>query len=229
VTDTPFAEYPKIETLYDRDERHRVIVGKVRMPEVALIREWHVSEKIDGTNLRVCFGAGSALSFKGRTDTSQLPAALFDVLKVIFTEAKLAEIFPDQKVEITLFGEAYGRDIQDGRNYRPTYGVRLFDVKVGQWWLEPENIADVALKVGVRTVPALGVVAGDRLPTTIADLQAIVSSSHVAIEDGGLGCRAEGIVARTVPGLFCRTGERLMWKLKFKDFPRTQGTQEAKP
>ena len=40
----------------------------------------------------------------------------------------------------------------------------------------------------------------------------------VAKEEGDESHRAEGVVARTTPLLFTRKGQRLMWKLKVKDF-----------
>lgn len=49
-------EYPKIETLFDRDEvTHKVIVGKWRLPEFEYLQNnnWSFTEKIDGTNVRV--------------------------------------------------------------------------------------------------------------------------------------------------------------------------------
>jgi len=46
--------YPKIETLFKRDETFRV-TDKLRLPEFALVREWLVTEKVDGTNIRVVY------------------------------------------------------------------------------------------------------------------------------------------------------------------------------
>lgn len=115
-----------------------------------------------------------------------------------------------------LFGEGYGTKIQNGGGYRDGVAFRLFDVKVGAWWLEPDALMDVAEKLNIRTAPYLGVV--ESLPRSRDDLADILGRSIVAAQDGGAGIQPEGIVARTVPSLFTRKSERLMWKLKFKDF-----------
>ena len=49
-------EYPKIESLYDRDETtHRFKIGEFRCPEFEYLYEnmWSATEKVDGTNIRV--------------------------------------------------------------------------------------------------------------------------------------------------------------------------------
>ena len=46
-------EYPKIETLFNRDEKFKVVEGDYRLPEFENIKQWDVTEKIDGTNVRV--------------------------------------------------------------------------------------------------------------------------------------------------------------------------------
>ncbi|GAF90713.1 unnamed protein product, partial [marine sediment metagenome] len=50
-----------------------------------------------------------------------------------------------------------------------------------------------------------------RLPSTVAQREG--GKEHYPIE---------GIVARTKPLLFTRRGDRLIWKLKVKDFPKEE-------
>ncbi len=214
-------EYPKIETLYQRDKATgKVITSQLRLPEFGNIRRWQITEKIDGTNVRVGLLPGGVVTHSGRTENAQIPAKLLDYLQETFTLDKLQPVFaesPDS--EVILFGEGYGERIHGGGAYRQGISFRLFDVLVGQWWLEPEAIADVAAKLGILTVPVLGEI--DFLPNCADELAKWLGhagNSTVAIQDGGRGVRAEGIVARTVPMLFTRRGQRLMWKLKFQDF-----------
>jgi len=210
-------EYPKIETLYDRDtSTFKVNPEKIRMPEFEIIKKWHVTEKIDGTNVRVAWLIEEKrLVFGGRTDNAQMPVQLISYLQDTFKP----EMFMDFDADVTLFGEGYGEKIQKGGgNYRRGVSFRLFDVLIGKWWLEPDSIANVADRIGICTAPVLGVI--ESLPTTIVDLVNIVGEhSRTAMLDGGAGLRPEGIVARSMPLLFCRNGGRVMWKLKFKDFP----------
>jgi hypothetical protein len=65
------------------------------------------------------------------------------------------------------------------------------------------------------------------IPTSAEELARIVDTSCVSPEDGGPGKRAEGIVARAEPLLLTRRGERLLWKLKFRDFPSVAPTQHV--
>ncbi len=213
-----FIEYPKIETLYNREEKtHFVIPSAVRWPEFLLVNRWHITEKVDGTNIRIGYTPENGVLLGGRTAAAQLPACLVGYLNTTFTVDKMAAIFPDA-TNVILFGEGYGPKIQKGGgNYRADASFRLFDVLVGDLWLTRESVEDIAEKLGVRTVPSLGYTCC--LPSSAADLACLITDSQVAREDGGAGCRAEGIVARTEPLLLNRRGQRLMWKLKFRDFP----------
>lgn len=210
-------EYPKIETLYDRDkETFTVIPGAFRWPEFANVCTWLVTEKIDGTNVRVNFD-GERVSFGGRTDRAQMPVPLLDMLMRTFTVERMRAALPDGG---TLYGEGYGPKIQKGGgNYRPDPGFRLFDVKVGEWWLRWEDVKAVAHKLGIDTVPMLFDLRHDGLPRSESDLRADIRESIVARQENDLGgFEAEGIVARAYPELCDRRGRRLMWKLKFSDF-----------
>lgn len=214
----------------------KVIPGKIRLPEFELPSRWLVTEKIDGTNVRVILDPegrkvdapegpdfwmyAPSVRFSGRTDAAQTPAKLLAVLQEMFLVEKVAAAFdPDTKA--ILFGEGYGPGIQKfGGNYRSTPGFRLFDVVVfgangRPWWLEWENVADIAEKLGIQTVPVL------YRDLTLEDLkydEVIELPSAVAWYEGIKGWVQEGVVARTVPLLFTRNGQRVMWKLKGRDF-----------
>jgi hypothetical protein len=153
-------EYPKIETLFDRDpDTHRVKLGAYRLPEFALpaSNAWVFTEKVDGTNVRVVFEtaclsccggwepphdgecprcSGSKLdqrvTFGGRTDNAQMPTFLLTRLLELFTLDKMVVAFPDEDVvRVVLYGEGYGARIQkSGGNYRPDVDFRLFDALI---------------------------------------------------------------------------------------------------
>lgn len=229
-------EYPKIETLYNRDEATHCLpkhgYERVRrQQEFALPNRWLITEKIDGTNIRVSFstkvdasvaGDSSFVGFGGRTDAAQVPPFLLAHLQETFTREKLVACF-DPDTQGILFGEGYGARIQKaGGNYRPDASFRLFDVVVlsedGRvWWLDWHNVEDVARKLGIETVPVIFHAA------TLADAVWVVEGENFhsrvsLVENNGLVTNAEGVVARTDPLLFDRRGHRLMWKLKGRDF-----------
>jgi hypothetical protein len=220
-----FPKYPKIETLFDRDmETHKVIEGRLRRPEFGLINQWHVTEKIDGTNVRVYWRpAGPELRFGGRTDNAQMPTFLLEHLQDTFTVKKMGAAFESLgEASVVLFGEGYGGKIQKGGNYRPNASFRLFDVLVlppdgrGGIWLFQEAVLEVALKLGINIAPTIEEV------SSTADIVELVRKgmpSIVAVmEASNLDFRAEGIVARSPHGILDRMGRRIMWKLKTKDF-----------
>ena len=205
-------EYPKIETLFDRDEKFKVIEGALRLPEFAIPKTWLVTEKIDGTNVRVAWD-GEAVRYHGRTDNAQMPTFLLTYLQDTFTAEKLATAFPEA-TDVWLYGEGYGAKIQSGGNYRPNAAVRLFDVRVGAWWLNWANVVDVAQKLGIENAPVINACADlSQIAPIVRNLASIVAQF-----DSGQESDAEGVVCRTDPLLFTRKGERLMFKLKARDF-----------
>lgn len=212
-------EYPKIETLYDRNPENmkHILWDQYRLPEFSLVNQWLVTEKIDGTNVRVHFDAGDrVVRIGGRTDAAQMPLELYQVIDDMFPIGLFEAAFDDDVTEVTLYGEGYGPKIQSGGWYRDTPGFRLFDVKVGEWWLNWDSVVDVAEKMNVSTVPCLA-----RRATTHGALTLVKSLSVTAgLESGKTERRMhEGIVCRTDPLLFTRQGKRLMWKLKGRDLP----------
>jgi hypothetical protein len=208
-------EYPKIETLYDRDlKTFKVITDHVRCPEFDIVNRWYVTEKIDGTNVRVFWDAANKeVRFGGRTDNAQMPVFLLEHLRSTFTVDRLSFFESD----MILYGEGYGAKIQKGGgNYRTGVSFRLFDVLIGKWWLEPYSVEEIAMQLDISTAPALGIIS--YLPRCISDLNSLVEHSIVAAQENAMTVQAEGIVARSYPLLFTRSGKRVMWKLKFKDF-----------
>jgi hypothetical protein len=205
-------EYPKIQTLFDRDPKtFRVIEGGFRLPEFGIIAPsaWIYTEKIDGTNIRIGWN-GTEVAIGGRTATAQIPADLVAYLVRTFTPDGFRAAFPDSS-DVTLFGEGYGPGIQKGGgNYRDTKGLILFDVKAGDWWLNYDDVCDVAGKLGVPAVPAL----------PLGTIQCAVGSVRNGLPSSSSSRPrlAEGIVARTNPIVLRRDGSLLIWKLKTFDF-----------
>ena len=220
-------KYPKIETLYNRNlETFKVTTG-LRLPEFGVIHHWLVTEKIDGTNVRVILDplqlGYNEVEIRGRTDNAQFNPRVLKTLQDMFPAERVRAAFVacsnGEWPIVILYGEAYGEKIQKGGKYRKGQSFRLFDVRVGDWWLNWSDVCDVARKLGISTVPTFPLLAKP-LPTTKEHLAEIIPGSVVAYLELGIGgVQAEGVVARTNPLLFTRRGDRVMWKLKFKDFP----------
>jgi len=218
-------EYPKIDTLFERDSSFIVDPNKLKRSVLGTIKEWDVTEKIDGTNIRVMFTpeqdaggglapnlVGPSVDFNGRTNNAQLPGDLVQYLVKTFPPEKFFNLFQSP---IILYGEGYGGKIQSpmGNLYRPdgTKSFILFDVLVdGKWWLNTEQVREVAGNLGIDCVPYMGRMS----------LDAIVESVRLGF-NSALGNRdfpSEGIVARPIDTLFDKRHERVIIKLKTKDF-----------
>jgi hypothetical protein len=217
-------EYPKIETLYNRDGKY-VNIGALRKSEFAIIKRWSVTEKLNGQNSRITLFYNGEVQYGGKTDKAELRPEVIDNLKKIFPPELLQRILwiPDKKrpKSATIYGESYGPKTSAGSGiYRKDIGFRLFDCLIegidGSWWLERINIEDIANKLGIRCVPIIGYI--DYLPSTVQQLIDILGESVVAREEGGIKVIPEGIVARSEPLIYDKKGDRIIWKLKIKDF-----------
>lgn len=208
-----FAEYPKIDTLFERDATFRVDITQLKKPVLETISIWDVTEKIDGTNIRVMLSEAGDLMFGGRSDNAQIPADLVQHLMRTFKAEDLKRVFwiDGKATSAVLFGEGYGAGIQKGGSYRSDKSFILFDVLVdGKWWLDREAVNDVAEKLGVDVVPYLG-------RMTLTEIVQQVATPFPSKIGTGM---AEGIVARPIEPLFDRKGARVIIKLKTKDFQK---------
>jgi len=234
--------YPKIETLFNRSkEDFKVLEDSIRREEFLIPKYWQVTEKIDGTNIRIIFMRDCPVIIKGRTDRAQIPVFLKEYLQRVFTYSCLNNVFKDLDLnkKVIIYGEGYGTTINKkgkriwiGRKYRSEgAGFRLFDIWIGPadatsfksgWWLKTKDRLDISSRLGVPHVPILS------RKMTINEIVRFVKKEGLSptslLENGG--CFMEGIVARTEPLLLMRNGERLMFKLKHSDFRREENDSE---
>lgn len=220
-------EYPKIDTLYNRDDRHFVDIRKLRRPEFDIIKVWFLTEKIHGINTRITLFDTGKVEYGGKTDTAKILPELLEYLKRTFPpEVLKAALWLPNKTPpkvATIYGEGYGPRMGPGSGiYRKDVSFRLFDCLIegvdGSWWLERANLEDVARKLRIKCVPIIGYI--NDLPETAQDLYLLLSESVVAREESETGVLPEGIVAKTDPLVYGKKGNRLMWKLKMKDFKK---------
>ena len=209
-------EYTKIQTAFKRDGRKVIVPGDWTLPEFAYLADkaWTWTEKVDGTNIRLHWD-GSKVTIGGRTDNAQVPASLVAALGPLTDPGLWHGIFPDAD-DVTVYGEGYGAKIQSGGMYRPDQALIVFDVLVGRWWLADEDIADVARKLGLDVVPSYGELSLEEAWRAITEGR-VVSRWENA--------RAEGLVGRTAVPLFTRAGDRLIVKMKVKDWADYQRRQ----
>jgi ATP-dependent RNA circularization protein (DNA/RNA ligase family) len=207
-------EYHKIDTLFERDPATFVVdPTRLKTSVLGTIREWDVTEKIDGTNIRVMLSAAGEVSFGGRTDAAQIPADLIQHLIRTFQQDAMKTALwlnPDEPVDAVLYGEGYGPGIQKGGGlYRADKAFILYDVLIsGQWWLNREAVDEIAGKLGIETVPYIGRMTLEQIVETVRE--PFASKLGTA--------QAEGVVARPIETLFDKRMKRIIIKLKTKDF-----------
>lgn len=205
-------EYPKIQSVFKRDRKtHKFIEGKFTCSEFEYLKDnqWEFTEKVDGTNCRVDWNHETQeIRFAGRTANAQMPVFLMERLLKLFPVEKFISLYSD--IPMTLYGEGYGAKIQKGGGNYKADGVDfvLFDVLIDGWWLERKNIKDIAEKLEIEVVPLV-----DEGP--LCDAIGMVTSM--------IGSRwgdfpAEGLVLKPLVGLKNRKGNRIITKIKTRDF-----------
>lgn len=204
------AEYHKINSIYKRDERGKFILGEWAAPELGYLadNEWVFTEKVDGTNIRV-YWDGARVTFGGRTDNAQMPTFLIRKLEELFSPEKMRAQFPDADANVCLYGEGYGAKIQKGGgNYIPDgQDFCLFDANIGMF-LERENVEAIGALLGVKVAPVIG-------RGTIADAMKRCAEGFLSAWGN---FPAEGIVLRPAIELRNRRGDRVITKVKTRDF-----------
>jgi ATP-dependent RNA circularization protein (DNA/RNA ligase family) len=206
-------EYSKINTIYKRDmaDKGRIIENEWACPEFEYLaaNEWLFTEKVDGTNIRVAWMAGLGTKIGGRTDGAQIPTFLYEKIQQILPVSRFESCI-DKTSELTLFGEGYGAKIQKGGGNYIKDGVDfvLFDVLVDKWWLQRTDVEDVATKLGIKVVPIIG----------IGTLKDAAKRTQEGFTSWWGPFTAEGIVMRPQIDLFNRKNERILAKIKHKDY-----------
>lgn len=207
------SEYHKIQTVFKRDPttKHKSLLeGDYSLPEFEYLakNKWVFTEKVDGTNIRVYFKDGK-ITFGGRTNNAQIPAQLAERLNDRFLPQ--AERFEEKfrGALVCLYGEGYGPKIQKtGGNYRTDQDFVLFDVAVDGWWLQREDVENIADAFGLDVVPILG-------EGTLIEM---VEQAKAGIKSTWGNFQAEGYVARPATEMNTRSGHRIITKIKCRDF-----------
>jgi hypothetical protein len=213
-------EYHKIQTCFKRDEKTKHIIENYwTLPEFEFLKDnqWVFTEKVDGTNIRVMWN-GESVVFGGKTDNASIPVPLLyelqklfegTVKKQLFKETFLSDKDGEIMTEVCLYGEGYGAKIQKGGgHYSQTPKFVLFDVKIGDWFLLREDVEDIAKKLGIDIVPIVG-------QGTLTEAIELVRKGQKSTWGDFI---AEGLVLRPATELKTRRGDRLITKIKHKDF-----------
>jgi len=198
--------YHKINSIYKRDEKGNFLEGQWSCPEFEYLANniWNWTEKIDGTNIRIDWN-GESFKIGGRTDNAQIPTFLYSRLLELFNADKLLPYAP-----MTLYGEGFGAKIQKGGGNYISNGVDfiLFDVLIDDYWLKREDVTDIADKLELRVVPVIG---EGTLYEAIGFVKTGFNSTFGEFQ-------SEGLVLRPKVELFNRGNQRIITKIKCRDW-----------
>jgi ATP-dependent RNA circularization protein (DNA/RNA ligase family) len=208
-------EYTKIPNIYVREQfgKNKLIEGEYSSDELRMLAgiSWVWTEKVDGTNVRIIWD-GYRVSFAGRTANAQMPPHLTKKLDELFGGESKEELFEQKfgETPCVLFGEGYGEKIQKGGGLYGPVNFVLFDVFCGGMWLKRDSVEDIASTFGIGVVPVVGT---GTLPNAVEYIRKHPKSQ---LRDAEL----EGIVCRPEFELADRRGNRIIVKIKCRDFDK---------
>lgn len=209
-------QYHKINNIFKRDtSTNKIIKGDFYMPEIEWLagNQWMATEKIDGTNIRIMWD-GENVTFGGKTDRAELHKDLVARLEKLFLPKKnlFAEKFGEKQV--CFYGEGYGAGIQKGGKYKEQKDFIMFDVKIENVWLNRGDVVGIAHLFEVDFVPEVHT-------GTLAEMIAIVEEGLKSTFGDFI---AEGIICKPVVEMQTRFGERIITKIKDRDFRNEANT-----
>jgi hypothetical protein len=199
---------PHIENLY-------------KCQDILMFRECFALEKVHGTNSKIAWKQNPSnpsqyqLVFSSGGTKHELFVSLFN--KDVLTEAFKNMGITDR--DIIVFGESYGGKEQ---GMSETYGKLnkfiVFDVKIGENWLDVPKADEFAKSLGLEFVHYR------KISTDLAAIDAERDAdSEQAIRNGvGPGKQREGVVLRPLIELTKNNGDRIISKHKRDEFRETK-------
>ena len=118
--------------------------------------QWIWSEKLDGTNIRIYANWSEqygihTFEVKGKDENSSTPKDLLEWIKNwIYENSQIvSDLFAAE--DIILYGEGVGTKIQKvGHNFGSQH-FKLFDVYINGFWLQKDDVLDIANKLSLDT------------------------------------------------------------------------------
>lgn len=238
------SEYAKIDTLFDRGADFKVDVTRVRRPEFAAIDRWRVDEKLDGMNIRLILrdDPDAPAEVRGRTDRATVP----DGVRRAATDHlrwNPSNLHPGQ-VGLVVYGEGLGPKVNGNPHRLDHCEFRVFDVRpliarsfetghvdeaevvathisynecLGRW-LERVDVRAVAVALGLAMVPEIAVTPRNDIVWAVRVREGADAIQRPDSPWRGLGGGFEGVVCRPLTELRTPRGDRVVWKLKVRDF-----------
>lgn len=181
---------------------------------ILLFRECYALEKIHGTSAHVFwdFEKKEFTFFSGGEKHDRF-VSLFDI-----------EVMKEKAISllsnsVTFYGEAYGGKQQGmSGTYGPDLKFIVFDVKIGEHWLDVPKAESLALSMGFEFVDY------EKVSTDLESLDAIRDKPSRQAKRNGIAedKNAEGVVLRPLIEMTLNNGSRVICKHKRADFRETK-------
>lgn len=217
-----FMKYHKINSLYKRDEKGKIIEGSFVNEIFKELYDsnykFEYTEKVDGTNIRVIITQDRensfCIEFRGKTDNAVIPNHLLLKLESLFYGVNWNKVFDWEKCsEVILYGEGFGYEIQKGGgnyNSKDTDFI-LFDVMIDGIFMRSEFVTDTAKSLNIKRVPILGY-------DSLKHIEKYVKTKPVSQISENPNFPMEGVVCRPIGDLKDRLDNRIIIKIKHKDY-----------
>lgn len=200
--------YPKINSLYKRDERGKFIPHDYACEEFLQLADvdWEWTYKWNGTCAGVWFRPDRVNEAFGKSARSELNG---EMMQALFT---WGIDFPQFKgTGLTVYGELVGPKIQSNLHGLETVEFKPFDVRdaEGRWW--PKHRVQEHAGGGSVLVASL-----DLVETELRDPTETDSGAIAGFFEGQYGTYEEGVVG--TPNLCNLAGERIITKFSWDDY-----------
>jgi ATP-dependent RNA circularization protein (DNA/RNA ligase family) len=199
--------YPKMKNLFKRNQKTGKLYQQFADPAFKYLRdiEWIGTEKIDGTNVRICWDGKNSF-IRGKEEHSELPAFLYERLITIKDNIDFPALFQDRPG--ILFGEGFGHRINEGySDLGKSTDFILFDVLVENRFMPFSMVQNIAVDLRLRCVPV--VFMGTLTEAVLFALKGFQSNFRKE--------NAEGLVIKPSAELLKVDGSRVIAKLKTPD------------
>lgn len=201
-------------------------MGYIKIPnlyqdnDILQWKECYALEKVHGTSAHIQWSKGHVSFFSGGEKHENF-VSLFDEVKL--TEQFKSLEYPEDLV-VRIHGEAYGGKQQGmSKSYGPKLHFIVFDVRIGDNWLDVPKAEDFCTKFGIEFIPY------EKIPATIEAMNVQRDlDSIVAIRRGmGEGHIREGVVLRPTAEVKMNNGSRMISKHKRAEFRETKSPRDA--
>lgn len=214
---TIFYEYPKIPTIFERQEDGSKLLDETKFSRESLEylkdNTWLGTEKLDGTNIGIVWD-GHKVHIQGRTEDSSFSALQFEYLMEKFGGGDNEELFEQNFGEkpVVFYGELVGKGVQAcGGCYCPDgYRFIMFDIYFpgSHVWADKAALLSFSDMFGVEYTK----------PVISGTLEACVNFVKNMPKSTYGNLLMEGIVARPYIEMFDNRGRRVITKIKVCDF-----------